>query len=287
MTVVIAEAASDERGALAYGKKGDQANEVRFRDLIGNETGSGAFTKILRYPDAGLRRKFAKDAMEIVENQNIGYAQYGDPNDQYAGRYGLYWAMQNVDSFSKIKTPCNVDCSAMQADIFIFNGIQCPYTMRTANEITVLTQLGWEEIDFDIKKCRVGDTLWRQGHTACVVTAPNSEEELMYHAIIRSSKENKTWSTGAGVLTRECPYISVKRSEVGFKPNVIIVQQVGEILANSQWIRGQAHAYCANYQNDAYAGVAVGKSKGYFNPDANEICIPVRFADREYIVKMY
>ena len=91
----IAEAASDERGALAYGQKGDQTgNEVRFRQLNGTETGSGAFTKMLRYPDASLRRQFARCNMEIVDNPNIGYGQYGDPNDKYAGRYGLYWRMQ-------------------------------------------------------------------------------------------------------------------------------------------------------------------------------------------------
>ena len=288
MNVVIAEAASDERGALAHGKKGDQTgNEVRFRTINGTETGSGAFTKILHYPDSALRRCFAKDAMQIVDNNFIGYAQYGPDGDQYAGRYGLYWAMQSVNSFSQIAVACNVDCSAMVADILIHNGIRCPYTMRTATEITVLTQLDFEELDFKIEECRVGDILWRQGHTAMVVEAPESEEDFMYSAVLKSSKDMKMWSTGAGILTRETPYVTVKRSNIGFKPNVIVVQQVGEILSNTQWMRGQSHAYCANYENNAYAGVAVGKAKGFFNPDANEIIIPVRFAEKDYMVKIY
>ena len=85
----------------------------------------------------------------------------------------------------------------------------------------------------------------------------------------------------------ECPYVSVRKSVLGFTPNVIVVQQEGECLANTQWIRGQSNLYCANYENNAYAGIAVGSAKGFFNPDSIDIQIPVRFPSRKYIVKIY
>ena len=108
-----------------------------------------------------------------------------------------------------------------------------------------------------------------------------------YEALLTSTKGTIVWSTGAGPKTRQCPYLEVTRKELGFAPKVICVQQQGEILANSQWIRGQAHMYVANYENNAYAGVAVGSQPSYFNPDADTIRIPVRFADKPYLVRIY
>lgn len=110
------------------------------------------------------------------------------------------------------------------------------------------------------------------------------EPKDRYEAVMKSTIGSITWSTGAGPKTRNCPYIEVKP---GFKPNTICVQQQGEILANSQWMRGQQHIYVANYENNAYAGVAVGAAVSYFNPDADTIRIPVRFPNSEYIVRIY
>ena len=119
-------------------------------------------------------------------------------------------------------------------------------------------------------------------------TAEGDEYTPCYEAVLESSRDYKKWSTGAGVLTRDCPYISVKRKTLGFAPNVIVVQQEGEVLSNTQWIRGASdHIYVANYENNAYAGIAVGSARGYFDPDSVDIQIPVRFPSRKYIVKIY
>jgi len=287
----IAEAASDERGALAWGQKGDQTgNEVRIREMTGKETGSGTFSLILRYPDKKKRAAFAKDAKEIALNDYFGYAQYGPDGDPYAGRYGIWNAMQQPDfkSFAEVRIFCNTDCSQMTCCALNHNGIAAPATMRTATEVAQLSALGFRQYPYTVGSCVLGDVVWRQGHTAIVIEAPEGEgEELMYSAKIISSKDTRIWSTGAGPKTRSTPYIKIKRAEIGFTPNVIVVEQLGEILANSQWIRGQAHLYCANYENDASAGIAVGKATSYFNPDASEIVIPVRFAEREHIVRIY
>ena len=117
-------------------------------------------------------------------------------------------------------------------------------------------------------------------------TAEGGEADS-FEAILTSTKETIVWSTGAGPKTRQLPYIEVTRKELGFDPKTIAVQMDGEVLANSQWMRGQAHIYVANYENDAYAGVAVGQAVSYFNPDADTIRIPVRFADKRYLVRIF
>lgn len=117
-------------------------------------------------------------------------------------------------------------------------------------------------------------------------TAEGGEADR-FEATLTSTKGTAVWSTGAGPKTRQLPYIEVTRKELGFDPKTIAVQMDGEVLANSQWMRGQAHIYVANYENDAYAGVAVGKAVSYFNPDADTIRIPVRFADKRYLVRIF
>ena len=121
----------------------------------------------------------------------------------------------------------------------------------------------------------------------CLRYEGHDVETDSYSAVLESSRDYKKWSTGAGVLTRDCAYISVPKSALGFTPNVIVIQQIDEPLANSQWIRGQAHMYCADEINDAYTGIAVGTATGYFNPDSIDIQIPVRYPSRKYIVKIY
>lgn len=292
--VFCAEAASDETGSLAYGQPGDQKQqrgdpaeneEVRIREIA-----YGDFSLILRYPDKETAKKIAEDAREIALNPNVGYAQYGDDKNNYAGRYGLWYAMHGVARFADIDIPCNCDCSALVADVLIHNGISCSRYMRTASEREELKKLGFEEIPYSLDDCEVGDVLWRQGHTAIVIEVRevnNEGDGMSYQVTLRSSTVQQTWATGAGPNSRRTSYVTVKRSELGFEPSVIIAQQVGEVLANTQWIRGQSHCYCANFENNATAGIAVGKYSGYFDPDANTIKIPVRFAGKDYLVKIY
>lgn len=123
--------------------------------------------------------------------------------------------------------------------------------------------------------------------TFCLRYEGHDVETDSYSATLESSRDFATWSTGAGVLTRACPYISVPKSALGFEPSVIVCQQEGEILANSQWLKGQPYIYVSNFENDATAGVRVGSAKGDFNPSSVDIQIPVRFPSRKYIVKIY
>ena len=109
-----------------------------------------------------------------------------------------------------------------------------------------------------------------------------------FEAVLRSTPGTVVWSTGGGPKTRQLPYIEVTRLQIGFEPNTICAQQQGEVLANTQWIRGASdYIYVANFENNAYAGVAVGTAVSFFNPDADTIRIPVRFPDRQYLVRIY
>ena len=286
MLIQLSEAAHDERGGgnYAYGQPGDQTScEVRIRNAKEEE-----FTYLLRYPDKEMRRRFANDAIAIAMNDHIGYAQYG--KDTLGGRYGIHEVMKVFDRFEDITTDCNCDCSSMTSAYLQHNGIPVSIYMRTATERAELAKFGFVEIPYSLANCRLGDICWRNGHTATIVKAPegeDEEEEMKYSAVLESSRDYKKWSSGAGVLSRECPYISVSRNALGFEPNVIVVQQEGEILANSQWIRGQAYIYTSNFENNASAGIRVGRINGDFNPDSVEIQIPVRFPSRKYIVKIY
>ena len=117
-------------------------------------------------------------------------------------------------------------------------------------------------------------------------TAEDGEADR-FEAILTSTKGTIVWSTGAGPKTRNCPYIEVTRKELGFAPKTICVQHISEPLDNAQWMRGLSHLYCTNHENNAYAGIAVGKAVSYFDPDADTIRIPVWSADRQYYVRIF
>lgn len=112
-------------------------------------------------------------------------------------------------------------------------------------------------------------------------------QDSSFEAVLTSTPGTIVWSTGAGPKTRWCPYIEVTRKELGFEPKTICAQKVGEALSVTQWMRGQSHLYCANLLCDAEAGIAVGKQQTYFNPDAETIRIPVRFANANYYVRIF
>ena len=282
MIAYVVEAAHDENGNLSYGSVGDQTgDEVRKRRLSENE-----FTWILRYPDKEIAKSIAEDAKECAENDHIGYAQQG--KDNLSSRYGLYFAMQGKNKFSDITTDCNVDCSALVADDLIHNGLKVSRFMYTGNEIESLESIGFKKIKYALSDVEVGDVLWRSGHTAIVVETDPSPKDH-YKGILRASDYLTKWTSGAGYLSREAAFITLKKEEFGFTPGAIMCQKDGEVISVTQWMREQKEGflYCANYANDATTGIAVGTKEGYFNPDAEVLKIPVRFPGDDYIVRIY
>jgi hypothetical protein len=56
---------------------------------------------------------------DACENENIGYAQYGDGSTRYKDRYGLYFALQSGKAMKGVTIPCNCDCSSLVAECCI------------------------------------------------------------------------------------------------------------------------------------------------------------------------
>ena len=174
--VYLGEAAYDERGALAYGQPGDQTGmEVRITDLYDSTT--KPWKLVFRAKNQEVRDKLALAMTQACNNNNIGYAQYGDGTTPYKDRYGLRYAIDNdtpSHTIPDVKVPCNCDCSSLVAQCCRAAGIDVPSTMRTAIEKQVLMATGqFDELTYSKTMTFLpGDILWAQGHTA-IITSVN------------------------------------------------------------------------------------------------------------------
>lgn len=286
----IGEARFDENGKLNYGLPGDQTGqEVCISPFYISE--AKPWTKVFRAKRNSVRESLARCMTDACLNENIGYAQYGNKTSNYVDRYGLYFALKTCKTMSRVSIPCNCDCSSLVGQCCILSGVNVSIYMSTSSEPGILNNTGeFDEIPFQKGMTLLtGDIMWRAGHTAIIVEgdAEQEKEDEMYSARIKSSSTMKKWASGAGPNTRDAAYITISKKAIGFTPSVIVAQKVGEILANTQYIRGQAHIYVADEKNNAKAGIAVGTAPGYFNPDASTLQIPVRFTDSTYMVYIY
>lgn len=207
----LGEAAYDERGALAYGQPGDQTGlEVRILDLY-NDT-NRPWSKVFRAKSEEVRRKLALAMTQACNNNNIGYAQYGDNTTPYKDRYGLNEALKKTASHTipDVVIPCNVDCSALVAQCCRAAGIDVPITMRTAQEVQILRNTGaFDELDFKLNmKFVPGDILWRNGHTAIITSVsngPSTEPKWVGKAI--GYCDVHTDATVSSSLLKEWPHL--------------------------------------------------------------------------------
>lgn len=102
MSVKIGHASIAENGGV-YGTAGDQTGrEVCTRDWY-----NGGWSFLAIHPDAAVRERHAKAVEAACANEKIGYS--------WDGRNTLYQQARTVGmDLSKIKTPCNCDCSSLQ-----------------------------------------------------------------------------------------------------------------------------------------------------------------------------
>ena len=99
--VKIAHASSDENGRISGGKAGDQTGrETRIQNWYANN-----WHYVIRFLKPEMREKFAKAMEDIANNPNVGYAQ-DDRNTLLKEAEKVGW------DISKIKTPCEADCSS-------------------------------------------------------------------------------------------------------------------------------------------------------------------------------
>ena len=170
----LVEAAHDERGSLAYGEPGDQTGyEVRIIDFYNDA--NRPWTKVFRAKQQDVLDKLALAMTQACNNNNIGYAQYGDGTTPYKDRYGLRYAIDNdtpSHTIPDVTVPCNCDCSSLVAQCCRAAGIDVPSTMRTAIEEQILMSTGYfDELQFKSESQLVkGDIMWRQGHTAIITS---------------------------------------------------------------------------------------------------------------------
>lgn len=180
----IGEARYDEKGNLAFGKRGDQTgNEVSVRTF--GKTGEN-WQWVFRCDDDRVAENMGEAMIQACINDNIGYAQYG--NTDADGRYSLWDEMHKTGNILKITTPCNCDCSALVACCVTIAGIPITKFMWTANETEVLMGTKrFTKLPFvNGMTLYKGDVLLRLtpvGHTAIVVDGDSDVRPSASHKL--------------------------------------------------------------------------------------------------------
>ena len=166
--VTIGHFVCDENGHARGGKPGDQTGkEGRFQSWYAKGSNGKGWQDVFRAKDKTVRKKIAKNMIELVENPHVGYNQ--------DDRLSLETEAKRVNyDFAKIKTDCNTDCSQATAECIIGAGIPISPDMYTSNEKQLIeatgqfkTYDGKSYIESD-QKLKVGDILFKIGHSAVV-----------------------------------------------------------------------------------------------------------------------
>ncbi len=159
----------DENGRARGGKPGDQSGkEGRFQAWYATGSNGKGWQDVFRAKDASVRKKIAKNMIELVENPHVGYNQ--------DARLTLDREAKKVNyDFAKITTDCDTDCSQATAECIIGAGIPIDPDMYTGNEKQLIVKTGQFKT-YDGKsyivsdqKLKVGDILFKIGHSAVVV----------------------------------------------------------------------------------------------------------------------
>lgn len=102
MAKYISHSSIDEKGKISGGQSGDQTKkEVCIRTWYDKP-----FAEVLRIDNKEVREQFANNMIDCANNDNVGY-------DQNQRNTILTQAEKVNFDFSKIKTPCESDCSSL------------------------------------------------------------------------------------------------------------------------------------------------------------------------------
>ena len=173
MAVKVGSARIDENGKIHGGRAGDQSGkEVSTQSWYKHKKG----WRVLRCKNADKAEKIARAMQAACDNANIGYDQYQ--------RLSLYNFAKRVDfDPTRIKTPCETDCSALVRVCLAYVGIMVE-NFRTPNEASILLRSG-EFIELKESRytdqssyLRRGDILVTrtQGHTVVVLSNGSKAE---------------------------------------------------------------------------------------------------------------
>lgn len=170
----IGHASIDENGRACYGKAGDQNG----REVLIQNWYSHPWHTVIRPINSSTAKKIAYTMKAICNNNNIGYDQ--------TQRKTLYDLASKVNwDISKIKTPCETDCSAAVCVCVNASGIKVSPLMYTGNELEILKGTGKFTILKDVKYTKSpdylksGDILLANGHTAIVVSNGSKVKEVI------------------------------------------------------------------------------------------------------------
>lgn len=165
MAVKIGHASIDENGNIAGGTAGDQTGkEVCIRDWY-----SKSWICVIRPTDTNVAEKIATAMEQACTNDCIGYDQT-QRTTLFTQAKACGWDL------SKIKTPCETDCSALVAVCVNSAGVNVSKDIYTGNEkaalvntgkFTVLTASKYLTASTYLKR---GDILLSSGHTAIVLS---------------------------------------------------------------------------------------------------------------------
>lgn len=167
--VTIGHFVCDENGRAHGGKPGDQSGkEGRFQAWYATGSNGKGWQNVFRAKEASVRKKIAKNMIELVENPHVGYNQ--------DARLTLDREAKKVNyDFAKITTDCDTDCSQATAECIIGAGIPIDPDMYTGDEKELIeatgkfkTYTGKSYLKSD-QKLKVGDILFKIGHSAVVV----------------------------------------------------------------------------------------------------------------------
>ena len=173
MAVKVGSARIDENGKTHGGRAGDQnGKEVSTQAWYRHSKG----WRVLRCKNADKAEKIARAMQAACDNANIGYDQYQ--------RDTLYNLAKTVDfDPTRVKTPCETDCSALVRVCLAYAGITVK-NFRTPNEASILLRSG-EFIELKESRytdqssyLRRGDILVTrtQGHTVVVLSNGSKAE---------------------------------------------------------------------------------------------------------------
>lgn len=173
--VYVGGASIDENGRAMGGKAGNQTGrELRKQAWYLHSKG----WRVFRAKDAASGKKIADDMRMAIANANIGYDQ--------AERNTLYKYAKEVGfDCSKVKTPCETDCSALVRVCCAYAGItELPADFRTDNEPVYLIRTGefvemtGEKYTKESAYLREGDILVTatKGHTVVVLNNGDKAE---------------------------------------------------------------------------------------------------------------
>ena len=174
--VMIAHASSNENGKVTGGKAGDQTGrEVCIRSWYNRP-----WTAVIRLKDPQMRERLAYAMKSAADNNYIGY-------NQMRRNTLLTYARQVKYDISKVKTPCDTDCSALVSVACMYAGIpenilyrngNCSTTGNLKSRLKPYSEIHTSK-DYIAKsdKLIVGDILLYEGHHVAVVIESDIVEQ--------------------------------------------------------------------------------------------------------------